>query len=133
MIFFGKVFCSPLKRAQETCTLAEFEPEITPDLAEWNYGAYEGLTTPEIHQKDPSWNIFEKGAPEGESSQDIVQRAQRLLQFLQNQEGVVAFFSSGHILRAFTTQWLGLPLSAGKNLALSPASISILGFERDTP
>lgn len=78
---FEKIFISPLKRAQQTCELSGLyrHAEIDPDLAEWNYGDYEGLKTEEIWKKDPHWNIFLRGAPNGESTEDIAVRANRIL------------------------------------------------------
>jgi probable phosphoglycerate mutase len=126
---FTKVFCSPLKRALETCKICEYNPTINPDLKEWNYGKYEGLTTEQICEKSPGWNLFEKGAPSGESPQQIIERAHRFLHQVHSLKGKIAIFSSAHFLRIFTTQWLGVPSIFGNELFLSPASISILGYE----
>ncbi|MBS0606052.1 MAG: histidine phosphatase family protein [Parachlamydiales bacterium] len=130
---FERVFISPLKRASETCELAGLyrHAEIDPDLAEWNYGDYEGLKTDEIWKKEAHWNIFLRGAPNGESIEDIAVRTNRILMKINNFHGDIALFSHGHFLRALTARWLKLPISDGNLLALSPASISILGFERD--
>lgn len=126
---FSKIFCSPLKRAVETCRICELSPIINPDLREWNYGKYEGLTTEQIWEKDPSWNIFDKGAPEGESPQQVVQRAHRFLHQVHSLEGKICIFSSAHFLRIFATQWLGVAPTFGKALYLNSGSISILGYE----
>ena len=130
---FERVFTSPLKRAQETCELSGLarHAENDPDLAEWNYGDYEGLTTDEIWKKDPHWNVFLRGAPGGESTEAVTVRANRLLMKLNTFHGDVALFSHGHFLRALTTRWLKLPIQEGNLFVLSPASLSILGFERE--
>lgn len=128
---FSKVFSSPLKRALETCKLCGFDPSVNPDLREWNYGQYEGLTTPQILEKNPGWNLFEKGAPGGESPEQVSQRAHHFLHQIHSLEGKIAIFSHAHFLRIFATVWLGEPPAFGNELALSPASISILGTERD--
>lgn len=127
---FTKVFCSPLKRALETCKICGYNPIINPDLKEWNYGEYEGLTTEQICEKNPGWNLFEKGAPGGESPQQIGARAHHFLHQVHSLEGKVAVFSSAHFLRIFATQWLGVPPAFGSELLLLPGSISILGYER---
>src|SRR5579885_2362900 len=103
---FDHVFTSPLKRAKETCDLAGFEKKAKedPDLVEWNYGAYDGLTTEEIHAKPPNWYIFNDGAPEGESIQAIGERADRVLGKVQKLSGNVALFSHGHFLRVLTAR-----------------------------
>ncbi len=132
---FTTILCSPLKRAKETCKIAGFQPyaQEDPDLMEWNYGDYEGLTTPQIWEKSPEWNIFSQGAPGGESPSDVTFRANKILNNIQSCQGDVALFSHGHFLRALTAIWLNLPIEEGRHFALAPASISILGFERQTP
>ena len=129
---FKKVLCSPLKRAKETCEIAGLLPsaEMDPDLVEWNYGDYEGLTTEQITKKDPDWNIFNKGAPHGESLQDIENRAKRVLKVSLIQ-GDVAIFSHGHFIRSLAAVWILLPVTLGKHLVLSTASLSMLGHERE--
>ncbi len=127
---FSKVFCSPLKRALETCKICGYNPTINQDLEEWNYGEYEGLTSEQISEKDPGWNLFKQGAPGGESPEQMVQRAHHFLHQVHSLEGKVAIFSSAHFLRVFATQWLGLSYTLGRSLFLSPGSISILGYER---
>jgi probable phosphoglycerate mutase len=132
---FSKVYCSPLQRAKETCEIVGLlgEAQLDPDLVEWDYGSYEGLTTEEIQKKDPSWTIFSNGAPGGESIAQMSERADRVLEKLSSTEGNIALFSSGHFLRSFTARWLGQPVSFGKHLMLFPASVSVLGRERNTP
>jgi len=128
---FGKVFSSPLKRALETCKLCGYDPIINPDIKEWNYGQYEGLTTQQICEKNPGWNLFEKGAPGGESPEQVTWRAHHFLHQVHSLEGKIALFSHAHFLRIFATVWLGQAPAFGNELVLSPASISILGTERN--
>lgn len=130
-----KILCSPLKRALMTCENAGFleNAEIDPNLVEWNYGEYEGMTSTEIWAKTPHWNIFSNGAPKGESVADISSRADAVLQKIQSMGGTIALFSHGHFLRVLTARWLQLPAEQGCLFALDPSSLSILGFERITP
>ncbi len=130
-----KVLLSPLARAIETCKLVHlFErAEIDPDLVEWNYGKYEGLTGAEIYARDPDWSIFTKGAPGGESIEEVKTRADRVLERIASVPGNVALFSSGHFLRVLTARWLGLPASDGRLFLLSTASLSVLGYEGGVP
>ncbi len=132
---FKKIFCSPLERARETCEIAGFSKEaiIDEDLLEWNYGDYEGKTLAEIHETDPKWTIFSKGAPNGESLGDIATRANRVISRVRDIPGDVALFSSGHFSRALAARWLQLHVAEGRLFLLSTASISILGYEHETP
>ena len=126
---FDHVLSSPLVRAFETCILCGFKAEINPDLLEWDYGDYEGLTSQEIHKTHPHWNIFTHGAPHGESIEDVKKRACSLLKTLDSLHGTIALFSSGHFLRVLVSQWLDLPITVGQRLSLSTASLSILSYE----
>ena len=130
---FAKVFTSPLQRASCTCELADFGPvaEVAPDLVEWNYGEYEGLTTPQIQAKRPGWQLFRDGCPGGESPEQVGQRANRAVNRLREIHGDVLVFSSGHFLRVLAARWLGLEPAAGKHLLLKTASLSGLGYEHD--
>ena len=130
---FAKVFTSPLQRAVQTCELAGFGSvaEVDRDLLEWNYGAYEGRRTVDIHKERPDWQLFLDGCPGGESPADVGARADRVLARVRAINGDVLLFSSGHFLRTLTARWLGLDPSAGKYFQLSTASLSILGFEHD--
>jgi probable phosphoglycerate mutase len=132
---FEKVLTSPLIRAKKTCELAGFlkQAEIDQDLVEWNYGYYEGKTKNEILTSDPEWNIFTKGAKGGESIEHVSKRADLVLKKIHSFQGDVLLFSSGHFLRALAARWLSYPLSFGRQIALSPASISILGYENGYP
>lgn len=132
---FKKVFCSPLIRAKETCEVAGLfdHAEIDEDLVEWDYGKYEGLTTPQIREQDPKWNIFTSGAPEGESIGDVSSRASRVISKVRSIQGDVALFSSGHFSRALGAKWIEMTITEGRHLLLSTASCSILSYERETP
>jgi broad specificity phosphatase PhoE len=131
---FSKVFTSPLQRAARTCELAGFGTvaEVDPDLAEWDYGQYEGLRSAEILARRPDWQLFREGAPGGESPAQIGQRADRVVQRIRSIPGDVLLFSSGHFIRVLAARWLGLdPGSAGKYFLLSTASLSALGYEHN--
>ena len=130
---FAHIFTSPLQRARRTCELAGFGvmARIDPDLVEWNYGDYEGLTTAEIHKKRPGWQMFRDGCPGGESVAEVGARADRVVDRLRALVGDVLLFSSGHFLRVFAVRWLGLEASCGRLLLLSTTTLSILGYEHD--
>ena len=130
---FARVFNSPLIRARRTCELAGFgvSSQPDPDLVEWDYGQYEGRRTPEIHQERPDWQLFRDGCPGGESPEQISERADRVIARLRVFPGNVLLFSSGHFLRVLSARWLGQPVSAGRLLLLSTASLSALGYEHE--
>ena len=130
---FATVFTSPLKRASQTCELAGFGPvaKVDPDLVEWNYGDFEGLTTPQIQAKRPGWQLFHDGCPGGESPDQVGRRADRVVTRLREILGDALVFSSGHFLRMLAARWLGLEPAAGKYLMLKTASLSGLGYERN--
>jgi broad specificity phosphatase PhoE len=129
----ARVFTSPLQRAQHTCDLIALcvPAQVDPDLVEWNYGDYEGLRTAEIHVDRPGWNIFRDGCPGGESPEDVMARAHRVIRRLRSDTGNVIVFSSGHFLRVLASGWIGLDVRAGGLLILSTASLSALGYERN--
>jgi probable phosphoglycerate mutase len=132
---YALVLCSPLRRARETCELAGFgdRAEIVDQLREWNYGEYEGLTTPEIRQRRPDWSLWRDGCPGGESPAQVQARAEAVIARLQAVDGEALAFAHGHILRVLAARWVGLEAADGARLALSPGSISILAYERETP
>ena len=131
-IHFEEVCTSPLLRAKETCELAGFSSKmiLEPDAVEWNYGAYEGMTHEQISQKNPGWNLFQDGAPEGESPAEVGQRADRIIDRFLALKGNIALFSHGHFLRTLAARWLGLDAGSGALFTLNVCSLSILGFER---
>jgi broad specificity phosphatase PhoE len=129
---FAKFLTSPLQRAALTCKLAGFGDvaEIEPDLVEWDYGEYEGLTTAQILAMRPDWQLFRDGCPAGETPEQIAARADRVIRKLRAVEGDVLIFSSGHILRVLAARWLGLEPAVGSFFLLSTASLSTLSYER---
>ena len=128
---FELILTSPLKRSLETCELAGFSKVATIDvhLREWNYGLYEGWTKQQILIKAPGWNIFSDGAPNGESVEDVKNRANAILHKIQRSQGNVLIFSHGHFLRLFLTQWLQVPSDQANLFMLTTASISRLSFD----
>ncbi len=132
-IEFKKVLVSPLIRAQRTCELAGLkeQAELNDDLFEWDYGEYEGLTTQEIRLKIPKWNIFENGPQKGETLNQVAHRASHLIEQISQIDGNVALFSSGHISRVLGALWASLDPLKSQFLALSTASVSILGYEHE--
>jgi broad specificity phosphatase PhoE len=131
---FSLVLVSPLLRARQTCELAGFgdRAEVCDDLREWDYGAYEGLTTPEIRTERPDWVLWRDGCPDGEMPSAVSERADRALDRLRAPDGEAIAFAHGHILRVLAARWLEMPVQAGSRLALSAGSLSVLGFERET-
>jgi probable phosphoglycerate mutase len=134
-IDFARVFVSPLQRAQETCKLAGLgeKAEIDPDLMEWNYGVYEGLTTQEIHAKAPGWLLFRDGCPGGESPEEIGRRVDSVIERVRAVDGQVALFAHGHVFRVFAARWIGLPTLAGSHFLLDTATLCILSYYRGVP
>jgi probable phosphoglycerate mutase len=130
---FSLVLTSPLRRAAETGALAGFECEPDPDLMEWDYGRYEGLTTAAIREERPGWTLWDDGAPEGETASDVGRRADRVVQRARSQEGDTLCVAHGHLLRVLAARWLGLPPVAGKLLLLDAAGISVLGWNLESP
>lgn len=126
---FTHVLTSPMKRARQTCTLAGLggNPEIEPDLAEWDYGDYEGKRSSGIRESRPGWNVFLDGCPGGETPAQVAGRADRLIGRLRRLDGNVALFSHGQFGAAFAVRWIGLPVVAGQHFSLGEASLSILG------
>jgi broad specificity phosphatase PhoE len=130
---FAAVLTSPLQRAVRTCELAGFgaEAEVEPDLAEWNYGVYEGRTSADIHAERPDWQLFRDGCPGGESPEQVGARADRVVHRVRAIVGDALLFSSGHFLRVFAARWLGLEPGAGRYFLLGTASLSAVGYEHD--
>ncbi len=128
---FAAVWSSPSLRARRTAELAGFTAEVKPDLAEWDYGAYEGLKTKEILLERPGWSLFRDGCPQGESVADAGARADRMVAALRAAGGNVLVFSSAHFLRTLTARWLGLAPADGALFVLDTGSVSVLGYEHD--
>jgi probable phosphoglycerate mutase len=132
-LHFAKVLTSPSQRARRTAELAGFGglAETDPDLAEWDYGQYEGRRTADILAERPGWFLFRDGCPGGESPEQVAARADRVVQRIRAVQGDVAIFSSAHILRVLAVRWLGLEAAAGRYLLLGTSSLSILGYEHN--
>jgi len=130
---FALVLVSPLGRARETCRLAGYPNAVADaDLREWDYGDYEGLTTPEIQAGRPAWSLWTDGVPNGETVTQVAARGERAIARALAVEGDVALFAHGHILRVLTACWLGLPPQDGSLFALGTAAVSTLGYEHQT-
>lgn len=127
------VWTSPSQRARTTSELAGFGDRavVKDDLAEWNYGAYEGLTTKQILVDRPGWQLFRDGCPQGEAAADVGARADRIIAGFRQAGGSALVFSSAHFLRVLAARWLGLPPEGGAHFVLDTASISVLGYEHD--
>jgi broad specificity phosphatase PhoE len=126
------VVSSPRRRALVTAELAGLTvDEVSPLLAEWDYGEYEGLTTPQIRQTVPDWLVWSHGCPGGESTQQVSDRADRAielaLEHMQSRD--VLFVGHGHFSRAVVTRWAQLPISEGIRFAMVAASIAVCGHE----
>ena len=131
---FVLVLTSPLSRAAETCRLAGLGDVARErvDLQEWDYGAYEGRTTPEIREERTDWTLWRDGVPGGETAADVGERADLVIAELRAAGGDAAVFAHGHLLRVLTARWLGLDAAEGRYFALDTATISALGHERET-
>lgn len=129
------VLTSPRLRARRTAELSGFpDALVDADLIEWGYGDYEGLTTPEIRERVPGWSVWTHPCPGGESAADVTERLDRVVARARATEsGATLAFAHGHSLRALAARWLGLPVSDGRLLRLDTATISLLGYERETP
>ena len=134
-IAFTRVLTSPRQRARRTCELAGLgaTAETEPNLAEWGYGDYEGLTPAEIDRRRPGWEVFRDGCPGGETPEQVSDRADRFLQGLRVLKGNVALFTHGHFARALAVRWIGLPIAVGGRFALNTASIGVLGYDPAHP
>ena len=146
---FALVLVSPLKRALETARLAGFSigeqaigeqtigkqksvAEVEPDLVEWDYGAYDSLTAVDIRRERPGWTPWHGGFPGGETLADLEARADRVLARIRSVDGDVALFAHGHILRIIAARWLEKPAVDGSRYYLATATLSVLGWERET-
>ena len=130
---FQWVLTSPLRRARETCELAGLgeRAQIDPDLMEWNYGDYEGLTSEQIHADRPGWTIFnDGGGPGGETPEQIGIRVDRVVARVRALKSDVALFAHGHVLRVFAARWLGLAPGAGAHFLLDTGTVCVLDTDR---
>ena len=126
---------SPLARARETARITGFGDvaEVDPDLAEWDYGAYDGLTAVEIRRERPGWTPWQGGFPGGETLEEVAARADRVVARVRTVDGDVALFAHGHILRVITARWLEQPPLEASRYYLSTGTVSVLGWEREIP
>lgn len=156
-IAFAQVLTSPRLRARQTCELAGLggsgggggvAAQTEPNLAEWDYGEYEGLRSNDIQRSSPDWDIWTDGCPGGETPAQVAARADRLIEGLlvagaatdpadpadpAKANGPIAVFSHGHFGRVLAARWIGLPVFQGRHFTLAPASISVLGFDPRHP
>ena len=132
---FSLVLTSPLQRARETCDLAGLGEQaiIEPDLVEWNYGEYEGLTTKQIQLARPGWSLFRDGCPGGEMPEEVGARADGVIAKARKIEGSVALFAHGHIFRVLAARWINLPANYAEHFLLDTATLNVLGYYYDSP
>jgi broad specificity phosphatase PhoE len=132
---FSLVLVSPLRRARETCELAGLGKKaiIDTDLAEWDYGEYEGLTLKQIHQSAPAWLIFRDGCPGGEAPEQVGVRVDRVIAKVRAVEGDAVLFAHGHVLRVLVARWLGLLPDAGQHFLLDTGTLSVLDYYQAAP
>ncbi len=132
---FTAVLTSPLLRARRTCELAGLGDRsiIDPDLCEWDYGTYDGLTTAEIRAERPGWDLFDDGAPGGETAADVGRRVDRVIERVRAVPGEVACVAHAHVLRVLAARWIGLEPVGARYFVLAPASLSSLDWEREQP
>ena len=133
---FERVLTSPLRRTRETCELAGLaaRAEIDPDLMEWNYGDYEGLTSDQSHAHRPAWTIFDDGGgPGGETPEQVGVRVDRVIARVRASSGDVALFAHGHVLRVLAARWLEMAPSAGAHFLLDTATLSVLASHGGVP
>lgn len=132
---FSHVLTSPRQRARQTAILAGLGAEamVEADLAEWDYGDYEGLRSVDIQAVRPGWDILRDGCPHGESPAQIGARADRMVAFLSSLTGNVAVFSHGHFGRCLAARWIGLEVDAVRHLLLGTACYGILGYDPGHP
>jgi broad specificity phosphatase PhoE len=131
---FALIMSSPLRRARETAEEAGFGDvlAVSDELHEWDYGEYEGLTTPEIRKERPDWVLWRDGCPGGESPEQVGVRADKVIASATRTAGDVLLFAHGHILRVIAARWAELPVAAGARFALHAGAVSTLGYERET-
>jgi broad specificity phosphatase PhoE len=132
---FALVLTSPLQRARETCVSSGLADRavIEPDLMEWNYGEFEGLTSKQIRLSWPGWIIFRDGCPGGETPEQVAARVDRVIARARMADGDVALFAHGHVLRVLAARWIGQPPNIGQHFLLDTATLCVLAYYRDVP
>jgi broad specificity phosphatase PhoE len=126
-----RCFASPLARAWETAQLIELHPDPDPDLLEWDYGDFEGLTTAEIRERSPGWSVWTHAITGGETIEQVGERADRVIGRALAFDGMTALVAHSHLLRILAARWLELPAVEGRRFTLDNATISVLGWERE--
>jgi probable phosphoglycerate mutase len=130
-----QVFSSPRLRARRTAELAGLQVDtVEPLLVEWDYGDYEGLTSPQIHETDPGWTVFADGGPDGESPDEMSDRVDTVIEKLTPllDRGDVVVVTHGHFSRSLLARWIGSPIARGRHFTMLPASIAVLGFDGES-
>ncbi len=129
------VFTSPLARARQTSARLGWAgiETVDDDLLEWDYGEYEGRTTADIRRGRPTWDLFDDGAPGGETCEDVGRRADRIIARVRAVDGDVACVSHAHLLRVLAARWVGMEADGARYFVLAAASMSELGWEREQP
>ena len=132
---FALILSSPLRRALETCRLAGYgaTAQVRPELMEWDYGRYEGLTSRQIAEQNPGWSLWRDGGPDGETPADVGRRVDRVIAQLRQVAGDVLIFAHGHVLRVLAARWLDEPPAGGRHYALQTGALSVLGYEHEDP
>ena len=131
---FAQVLSSPLKRAMQTCELALNKvPEMEPDLAEWDYGDYEGQRSADIRKRRADWNVYRDGCPGGEMPEQVCARADRIINRLRKLDGNIALFAHGQIGSALAMRWIGLALIEAQHFSLGTTTLSILALDPHHP
>ena len=133
--FSGLALWSPMQRARETCELAGFGQNmiVDPDLVEWDYGAYEGLTPKEIHELAPGWLIFRDGCPGGETPEQVGARVDRVIAHTRALDRDILLFAHGHVLRVLAARWIGLVPGGGQHFLLDTGTLCVLSYYHDVP
>ncbi|MGH9135124.1 MAG: histidine phosphatase family protein [Ilumatobacteraceae bacterium] len=129
---FALALSSPLSRAWDTAQLAGLDPIADDDLLEWDYGVYEGRTTDEIRTEIPGWSVWTHEVVGGESLEAVGARADRAIERASRAGGDAVLVAHAHLLRILTARWIGLPPGHGRHFTLDTATVSVLGWERDT-
>ncbi len=131
---FDLVLTSPRLRARRTAELAGFpDAHVEDDLTEWDYGDYEGITSAEIREEVPGWTVWTHPCPGGETAQQVSRRLDRVVGKVRARGGRVLAFSHGHASRGLAARWLEQPVEEGRLFLLGTGTISVLGYERESP
>jgi broad specificity phosphatase PhoE len=131
---FDLVLTSPRARARRTAALVGFpDAQVEEDLAEWRYGAYEGVTTKAIREEVPGWTVWTHPCPGGETAEQVGRRIDRIVAKVRAHGGRVLVIGHGHASRVMAARWLGQPVDEGRFFGLDTATVSVLGYERESP